>query len=333
METDALLEIQDLYVNYLGYRGSSRVINGLDFTVQYGQKVGLVGEAGCGKTTLMKAILGILPEKNSAVPGGRIFFKGKNLITAGKREYMDIRRREISMVFQEPAAALNPVFTIETQLIDIIHYAEKASGRSLPKKICAQMAEEALKQVYIADPGRILKCFPAQLSGGMKQRVCIAAAIVTRRELLIADEPGTALDVTIQDQVHRLINTLHEEKGMSLIMVSHSLGVAKELTERIYVMYAGNIMETADTAELFTNTLHPYTKGLLEAIPKLTGKRLSSGIYGYIPDYFNAPPGCRFCPRCPSAMDVCREKRPVLAEVSPGHRAACFLYGKEEIHG
>jgi peptide/nickel transport system ATP-binding protein len=331
MTNDPLLDIQGLHVHYRSYRGFSKVINGVDLRVGRGQKVGLVGEAGCGKTTLMKAVLGILPEKNALLPEGKIFFKGRDLLALSRREYLKVRRRDISMVFQEPAAALNPVFTIETQMTDIIRCAEKTAGVS--KKICVDMAREALRQVFIPDPARILKCFPSQLSGGMKQRVCIAAAIVTNRELLIADEPGTALDVTIQDQVHRLINRLQAEKGMSLIMVSHSLGVAKELTDRICVMYAGNVVEEADTPELFVNTLHPYTRGLLEAVPKLTGEKFSSGIYGYIPDYFNVPAGCRFYPRCPRAMDICRDNRPRLTEAAPGHGVACFLYGGKEEDG
>ncbi|MPM26809.1 Oligopeptide transport ATP-binding protein OppD [bioreactor metagenome] len=246
------------------------------------------------------------------------------------QQELAIRRSRISMVFQEPAAALNPVFTVGTQMADVVRYAELAHGKRLSRRECLALAEEALAQVFIPDPARILKCYPNQLSGGMKQRVCIAMSIVTHRDLLIADEPGTALDVTIQAQVHSLINRLYEERGMSLIMVSHSLGVAREMTDRIYIMYAGNIVETAPTAELFRNTLHPYTRGLLDSVPKLTGTQFSEGIYGYIPDYNNVPEGCRFCSRCPKSMEICKNARPAMKELSPGHFAACFLYGEEK---
>lgn len=325
-----LLDIQNLHVWYHGYQGYSKVLNGVNLQLERGQKIGLVGEAGCGKTTTMKAVLGILPEKAAKIPEGDIFYKGKNIYHLNKHELLELRRCEISMVFQEPAAALNPVFTIGEQMTDIIGYAEQQRKRNTQKKQWEEMAAEALKQVFIPDPRRILTCYPSQLSGGMKQRVCIALAIVTERELLIADEPGTALDVTIQDQVHRLINDLHDKRGMSLIMVSHSLGVARELTERINVMYAGSVVESSPTPRLFANPLHPYTRGLLDAVPRLSGQKFSAGIYGYVPDYLNPPQGCRFCPRCPKAMEICKTSNPSMKEIEPGHSVACFLYGDKD---
>lgn len=330
MTENILLDIQNLHVWYRGYRGHSKVLNGVNLKVGQGEKIGLVGEAGCGKTTTMKAILGILPNKNCRIPEGRILYKGQDLTKISYREYQKIRHQEISMVFQEPAAALNPVFTIKNQMVDIIKASQKGRKLRVTKKGCEVIAEEALRQVFIPDPKRILDCYPAQLSGGMKQRVCIATAIITERNLLIADEPGTALDVTIQDQVHRLINELHAEKGMSLIMVSHSLGVARELCERINVMYAGVVVESADTDELFRNPLHPYTIGLLEAVPKLTGKKFSAGIYGYIPDYFTVGEGCRFYERCPKAMPICKHNCPPAINVDSRHLVSCFLYGGGE---
>lgn len=329
MSQSPLMEVKDLRVWYNSYRGYAKVLDGVDLSIHRGEKIGLVGEAGCGKTTTMKALMNLLPERTARIPTGELFLEGQALNPLPEKERAALLRRHISMVFQEPASALNPVFTIGAHMVDAIRSAEAAKGVRLSKKECLDRAAEALAQVLIPDPARILTCYPNQLSGGMKQRVCIAMAVMARRDLLIADEPGTALDVTIQAQVYSLINRLHQERGMSLILVSHSLGVARELTDRIYVMYAGTIVETAPTGELFSRTLHPYTRGLLEAVPKLTGERFSEGIYGYIPDYHNVPAGCRFCARCPQATERCQRARPAMKELSPGHFVACFLYGEE----
>jgi peptide/nickel transport system ATP-binding protein len=183
-----------------------------------------------------------------------------------------------------------------------------------------------LKEVALPDPERMLNSYPIQLSGGMRQRVCIAMALAASRELLIADEPGTSLDVTIEDQILRLLHQLVEEKNVSVILITHTLGVVRETTDRVYVMYAGNMVEVADTEELFANPSHPYTHGLMDAVPRLTGGGVSDGIPGRIPDYLNPPPGCRFHPRCPRAMDICRQEKPVFYKLSDNHEVACFLY-------
>lgn len=315
-----ILDIKNLKVWYKTYGGYSKVLDGLNLYVKKGEKVGVVGEAGCGKTTTMRAVLRILPEGRAVIPEGEILFHGQDILKMKKNALQNVRRHGISMIFQEPSAALNPVFTVGTQMMDIIKYSQKCT-----EKEAKERAIKAIKDVYIPDPERILTCYPNQLSGGMKQRICIAMSIVTPTELLIADEPGTALDVTIQDQVHRLLRNLVEEKGMSLIMITHSLGVARELTDRIYVMYAGNIVEAAQTKELFKNTKHPYTKGLLESVPKLTGEGMLEGIYGSTPNYVSPPEGCRFHPRCPYVMDICRREKPELYKQGPDHYAACFL--------
>lgn len=326
--TDNILEIKDLHVWYRVYGGFSKVLDGVSLHVKKGEKVGLVGEAGCGKTSTMKSVLRILPEGQAHVPRGEILYHGKDILKMKKKELQQVRRKGISMIFQEPSAALNPVFTVGTQLFDVIKY----SGIEKKEKQKAEIkkrAVQAIREVYIPDPERILNNYPNQLSGGMKQRICIAMAIVTSRELLIADEPGTSLDVTIQDQVHRLLRGLVEKKGMSLIMITHSLGVAREMTDRIYVMYAGNIVEVAETAELFKNPLHPYTWGLLASVPKLTGGGMAEGIYGRIPDYLHPPSGCRFHPRCPRAVSRCREEKPALTDLGDGHHVACFQVEEE----
>ncbi|KUK10030.1 MAG: Oligopeptide/dipeptide ABC transporter, ATPase subunit [Clostridia bacterium 41_269] len=320
-EKDCILDIRNLHVWYRTYGGFAEVLDGVNLMVKKGEKVGLVGEAGCGKTTTMRSVLRILPE-NAVVPKGEILFHGQDILKMKSQEINKVRTQGISMIFQEPSAALNPVFTIGTQMFDVIRYS--GSGKAKSKDEIKELAVKAIREVYIPDPERILKSYPGQLSGGMKQRVCIAMAIVTDRELLIADEPGTSLDVTIQDQVHRLLRGLVEKKGMSLIMITHSLGVAREMTDRIYVMYAGSIVETAETKVLFKDPMHPYTLGLLESVPRLTGGGMAEGIYGRIPNYLSPPQGCRFHPRCRLAAERCFEEKPPLMDVGEGHYVACF---------
>ncbi|NPV43404.1 MAG: ABC transporter ATP-binding protein [Firmicutes bacterium] len=322
---NVILDIRNLKVWYRTYQGYSKVLDGINLYVRRGEKVGLVGESGCGKTTTVKTVLRVLDTSKTCIPEGEIFYKGTNILNMKYNELQQVRRRGISMVSQEPTAALNPVFTVGTQIFDVIKYSEHF-GRNISKKGMTELAVNAIKNVMISDPERILNSYPHQLSGGMKQRICIAMALVTPRELLIADEPGTALDVTIQDQIHRLLRALVEEKKVSLIMITHSLGVARELVDRIYVMYAGNIVEVAKTKNLFENPLHPYTQGLMECVPKLSGGGISEGIYGYIPDYVNPPSGCRFCPRCPDSMEICHKEKPPTIEVNEGHKVACFKY-------
>jgi peptide/nickel transport system ATP-binding protein len=319
-----LLDIQDLHVGFSVYGGYLKVLNGVNFNMTEGEKVGLVGETGCGKTTTAKSVLKILPDPPSRTTGGRILFKGNDILTMRKNEIREIHAREISMIFQDPTAALNPVFTIGDQLMTAIRYSNIHNGMS--KREVRKKAVQALKEVRLPDAERILENYPVQLSGGMRQRICIAMALATRSTLLVADEPTTSLDVTIQDQVLRLLGALIKEKDTSTILITHSLGLVREWTERVYVMYAGVMVETADTGELFMNPLHPYTKGLMAAVPKLTGEGIASGIAGRIPEYLNPPAGCRFHPRCLNVMDVCRNEKPPYFDCGDNHRTACFLY-------
>ena len=320
---ELVLNIRGLKLWYKVYKNYSKVLDGVDIQVHKGEKVGVVGEAGCGKTSTMKAVLQILPENQYVIPEGEIFFKGKDILKMNAKELNVVRTGGISMVYQEPAAALNPVFTIGEQMMDVVRYSE--AGRKETPQQQRERGLQAIRDVFIPDPERIFSFYPNQLSGGMKQRICIAMAIMTQRDLLIADEPGTALDVTIQDQVHRILKQLVAERHMSLIMITHSLGVARELTDSINVMYAGNVVESAPTSELFRNPMHPYTIGLMESVPRLSGGGVSSGIYGSIPDYLHPKPGCRFCPRCRYATDRCRMEKPSLMDVGAGHKVACFL--------
>lgn len=321
-KTETILEIKNLKLWFKVYQGYTKVLDGVNLTVHKGEKVGIVGEAGCGKTSTVKSILGILPEGQYVIPEGEILYKGKDVLHMSQRDLSQVRSSEISMIYQEPAAALNPVFTIGQQMMEVVKHAAQGKGKSKAEQ--REMALHAIRDVFIPDPERIFTYYPAQLSGGMKQRICIAMAIMTQRDLMIADEPGTALDVTIQDQVHKTLDRLVEERHMSLIMITHSLGVARELTDSINVMYAGTVVESAPTAEVFRNALHPYTIGLMEAVPRLAGGGIQAGIYGSIPDYLYPPKGCRFAPRCPRATDACRAEKPKLTDVGGGHQVACF---------
>jgi len=321
--SNEILNIKNLEIWYKTYKGYAKVVNGIDLNVNKGQKVGLVGESGCGKTTTMKSILRSTGD-NAHIPNGEILYNGKNILKMNENELQQIRRKDISMISQEPSAALNPVFTIGQQIMDVIKYS--GEEKRPDKKVMWEKAYKAVESVMISDPERILNSYPYQLSGGMKQRICIAMGLVVPRNLLIADEPGTALDVTIQDQIHRLLRTLVEEKHMSLIMITHSLGVARELVDKIYVMYAGDIAEVSTTEELFKNPLHPYTIGLMNCVPRLSGGGIAEGIYGYVPSYINPSPGCRFSPRCPNATEVCRKEKPKMIDINENHKVACFNY-------
>ena len=319
-----LLDVRELHINFNVYGGTLKVLNGVNLFMEEGEKVGLVGETGCGKTTTAKAILRILPIPPARITKGHVLFKGKDILKMGEREIRRIHAQEISMIFQDPTAALNPVFTIGDQLMEAIKYSSLHDG--LTKREIRRRAIRSLQDVALPDPERILECYPIQLSGGMRQRICIAMALATRSQLLIADEPTTSLDVTIQDQVLRLLGVLVQEKETSTILITHSLGIVREWTQRVYVMYAGGMVETARTDDLFERPLHPYTQGLLKAVPKLTGEGIAKGIPGRIPDYLNPPKGCRFNTRCPHVMPVCKKERPGFFDRGNDHLVACFIY-------
>ena len=244
-----------------------------------------------------------------------------------KAEIQDIRRKNLSMIFEDPTAVLNPVFTIGSQVESVIKYSKQFISEKGNKKNLTERAIQVLKGVSLPDPKRVLKNYPVQLSGGMRQRVCIAmAALIGTNDLLIADEPGTSLDVTVKDQIFRLLKKLLLERGTAMILVSQSLGEVKSMTDRIYVMYAGSMVETAKTKEILSKPYHPYTKGLLAATPKLSGGGIGVGIDGQIPDYLNPPLGCRFSPRCKYVKPICKKKKPRFFKVSEDHSVACFLF-------
>jgi len=321
---EPLLEVQDLAIEFHLFEGRARVINGVDLVIGRGESVALVGETGCGKSITARAILGLLPP-NARVTAGRIVFAGRTLLGLREEELRQIRGRRIAMIFQDPSTALNPVFTVGEQLLDVLRYRDGTAPARRLREAARARCLEMLRLVRIPDPEGTLLRYPAELSGGMRQRVLIALALIQEPELVIADEPGTALDVSIQDQILQELRELVRTRGVSMLYITHNLGVARMVSDRIYVMYAGEIVEAAATRDLFARQLHPYSQGLLAAIPRLTGT-IGEGIEGRIPDYVAPPPACRFEPRCPFRMPVCREVRPRLVQVAPGRRVACHLY-------
>ena len=325
--SEELVDIRNLHVYFSIYEGLTKVLNGVNFRVARGEKVGLIGEAGCGKTTTVKSIMKILPTPPAIIEGGEIFLEGKDVLKMSQQELQTMRRKTVSMIFQDPTAALNPVFKVGDQIGDIIKFSQLALKEKVTKEEIRERTVNVLKEVQMPDPERIMNSYPIQLSGGMRQRICIAMALVSASNLLIADEPGTNLDVTIQDQVLRLLGDLVKERGTSIILISHALGAVKGLVDRVYVMYAGSMVEAAKTADLFSDPLHPYTKALFNAVPKLTGGGIPEGILGRIPNYLNPPPGCRFNPRCPHSMPQCLEGAPPFFNVGESHEVACYLYG------
>ncbi len=316
-----LLEVKNLRVQYKVYEGMLKVLNGVNLTLEKGEKVGIIGESACGKTTTVKSIMRLLAS-NSKITGGEVRYAGEDVFKMPKKKLSDLRRKKMSMVFQDPSAALNPVFTIRQQLYDVIKFS---TDDHLPKEETHERAIMYLKQAALPEPDRILDSYPFQLSGGMKQRVNIAMALVSANELLIADEPGTSLDVTIEDQIMRLLKRIVEEKGISVILITHALGTVKNFVDRIYVMYAGTIVEAGPTREVFNDPQHPYTQMLIKAVPKLTGGGVPEGILGQVPSYLTPPPGCRFITRCPYRMEVCNTV-PQMYNAGKDQVAACFLF-------
>jgi oligopeptide/dipeptide ABC transporter ATP-binding protein len=327
---EPILDVRRLTIHFHTFEGRSRVINGVDLTIGRGESVALVGETGCGKSMTAKAILGLLPS-NAEVVAGEIWFKGRNLLALTEREWRAIRGSQIAMIFQDPSTALNPVFAVGEQLLDVLIWQNRRD-RSRPSRSDLQAYRkrclDVLRLVRIPDPEATMARYPIELSGGMRQRVLIALALIKEPELLIADELGTALDVSIQDQILEELRDLVRRQGTSMLYITHNLGVARMVSDRVYVMYAGEVAEVAPTQAMFERQLHPYAQGLLAAIPRLTGT-IGEGIEGRIPDYVAPPPGCRFEPRCPRRMVVCRQVRPSLLEAEPGRRVACHLYGEQ----
>lgn len=323
LTTEKVVDVKDLHISFRTFKGYPHVLNGVNVHVNKKERISIVGETGCGKTTTVNAIAQILA-RQARIDKGEIYFKGKDVLTMPQKELKRLRAENVSIIFQDPIASLNPVFTIGQQLKEVIRYSGIEGAGD--KKVQEEKAIRALKETSLPDPERIMDSYPFQLSGGMRQRICIAMSLATPRDLVMADEPTTNLDVTIQDQVLKTLRQRVEEKESALILITHSLGVAREMADRIYVMYAGNMVETASSKEIFKECLHPYTKGLMSCIPKLAGGGITEGIPGHIPNYLDPPKGCRFAPRCPYASSRCNEAQPPMFEAAPEHYVACYLY-------
>ncbi len=315
----SLLEIQDLKTYFFTPRGVARVLDGLNLRLEAGSIVGLVGETGSGKSVTGFSILRLVRTPGRIV-GGEIRFDGRNLLALPEREMAALRGRSIAMIFQNPRSALNPLQSVGRFLEQVLAYRVGISKRDLRAE-----AIKLLRAVHMPDPERRLESFPHQLSGGMAQRVMIAAAIASRPKLLIADEPTTGLDVTVQAQIVRLLRELRDQTGSAQMLITHDLGLASEVCDSIAVMYAGEIVEFAPTRELFANPQHPYTQGLLASRPKLGQTGTIPVIAGNVPNLIDPPNGCRFHPRCPHALERCRHQRPLPTVLSVRHSASCFL--------
>ncbi len=324
---DTLLSIENLHIRFNTYAGQVQAVNGMSFDVRRGEMFGLVGESGCGKSVTGMAILRMVPYPGEIVEG-RIGFHDRDLLQISQAEMQNIRGGRIAMIFQDPSASLNPVFSIGNQITRIIRQHSSASQAE-----AEQRALESLRAVGLPNPARILRAYPHELSGGMQQRAMIAMALASDAELLIADEPTTALDVTIQAQILALLTELRKTQGVSILLITHDLGVVAETCDRVGVAYAGHIVEMGQVGDVLYRMKHPYTQGLLAALPKPSrhGQPLQP-ITGSVPSGLNLPPGCPFHPRCPEVMDICRtEKPPFVPAGSKRHVAACHLYREEGI--
>lgn len=332
---EELLKAEDLQISFKTFQGEAKVVERINVEISKGDVVGLVGETGCGKSIVMKSILRLLPSPPAEV-NGKIIFEGEELMTMPESKIIKYRGTKMSYIPQHPQESLAPVFTIKEQFLDMLlfrgmpkvsrlTYYSKRSDKNETKKALDRILE-LLRDVRIPDPEIILDYYPYQLSGGMAQRILIAMALSGSPDLLLADEPTTALDVTIQKQILDLLKDLIKKYHLSILFVTHNLGIAREITNKIYIMYAGKIVEYGETSEVFANPKHPYTAGLLTSVPKLSGERFQ-GISGTIPNYVEPPNGCRFNPRCEHVMDICKIKEPKLIDVENGHLVACFLMG------
>lgn len=318
---ERLLEIKDLSVEYRTERAVGKALNGINLVIDKGESLGLVGESGAGKTTTALSILNLLPNKIGKVTKGDITYHGKSVFKMNKKELLNMRGNKISMIFQNPLTSLNPVFTVGEQIAMVLR-----QHKNLNKSKAESEAKKLLETVGIA--GYRLHDYPNQFSGGMRQRVGIAAGIACNPELLIADEPTTALDVTIQAQILELMKKLQKEYKTSLLMITHNLGIISELCEKVAVMYGGTIIEYGTVKEVFSEPMHPYTVGLLGAIPKLEGERERlTAIEGRVADAQNLPEGCCFHPRCSECKNECTTEVPRLIEINKQHYVACGKYG------
>ena len=322
---ERLLDIRGLKTHFATDEGFVHAVDGVDLAIDRGETLGVVGASGCGKTVTALTAMKLIAMPPGRIVAGQILWQGRDLVPLGEAEMQKIRAKEIAMVFQEPMTSLNPVYTIGEQIAEVVRLHE-----GLGRSAALERAVEMLGLVRIANPERRHRDYPHQFSGGMRQRVMIAMALSCSPRLLIADEPTTALDVTIQAQILDLIAELKAKLGMAVMLITHAMGVIAETAQRVAVMYAGKVVEEAPVRELFSRPRHPYTQGLIRSIPRIdvaaTHKTRLEAIGGMVPSLLEPAPGCRFAPRCKFARDECTQDTPALREIGPGHKVACVLY-------
>lgn len=323
MDSRPLLSVENLVTSFYSENGKVTAVDDISFMIHQGKTLAVVGESGCGKSVTALSIMRLLPESNSSIDNGQVIFDGRNILNFTKKQVQDMRGNEISMIFQEPMTALNPVFTVGQQISEVFRI-HRGYSRAKARKEAIKM----LREVHIPDPHLRIDEYPFQLSGGMRQRVMIAMALACQPKILIADEPTTALDVTIQAQILSLMKGLQASLGTAIIFITHDLGVVADIADDVLIMYAGKVVEMGSVYDIFETPLHPYTKGLMESIPKLEDDRdfdLST-IKGTVPSLDNLPLGCRFNTRCPYAKDICQRSNPKLREIGAmGRKVACHL--------
>jgi len=319
-----LLDIRGLKTHFKTDDGWLHAVDGVDIAIDAGETVCVVGESGCGKSVTAKTVMKLIDMPPGKIVAGQVLWKGRDLVPLGSDEMRKIRAKEIAIVFQEPMTSLNPVYTVGEQIAESVRL-----HAGMSRKEAMNRAVEMLKLVNIPTPDKRVRDYPHQFSGGMRQRVMIAIALACNPQLLIADEPTTALDVTIQAQILELMVELKERLGMAIMLITHAMGVVAETAQRVVVMYAGQVVEEAPVASLFAKPLHPYTQGLIRSIPRIdtaaTHKVRLEAIPGSVPKLINPAPGCRFADRCRYARPACRDATPVLRELEPGHKVACFF--------
>ena len=325
--SDILLEVKNLKTYFYTEEGTARAVDGMDFIIRKGETLGMIGESGCGKSVSALSIMQLVASPPGRIIEGEIWFEGANLLKKSPSEVKKIRGNDISMIFQEPMTSLNPVFTIGNQIMEPIILHQKLDKEKARKK-----AIEMLDLVGISSPEKQIDNYPHQLSGGMRQRAMIAMALSCEPKLLIADEPTTALDVTIQAQILELLKKIREEVGMAVMMITHDLAVIAEVSDDVLVAYAGKALEYADVKTIFREPRHPYTQALYDSIPRLTDtkKRRLEVIPGIVPNPLEFPSGCRFNPRCKFAQSFCQKEEPELEQVSDTHKVRCFIYNEDK---
>ena len=324
--TEPILQVKDLKTYYYSQKTTVAAVDGVDFSLEKGSVLGIVGESGCGKSTVARSLVGLLDHANSRTVAGSVIFDGRDVLQMDKEELRQIRGKRISMIFQDPFVSLNPVYTIKDQIYEVLKVHE-----NLPKAQADERVLELLRLVGIPHPELRLNSYPYQLSGGMQQRVMIAIALACQPEILLADEPTTALDVTVQAQIMELISQLKEEREMSIILISHNMGIIAEMCDQMLVMYGGVVVEEGSCEQIFAAPKHPYTIGLLGAIPSVAvDKEELDSIPGIVPKLTPPVVGCRFASRCAHANDRCRAQEPPIFPVEEGHGARCWLHETEE---